>query len=123
MSEDEVLAQLRDIHLPADPGAAAPIEFAAWPFIAMAVVVGAILVTRLWTRDRWRRSAITDFSRIVRVEDQAAQWSMLLAFAGGLSNRAGRPLTLPSLAYRHPGSITDAERAELISHLGAELRR
>ncbi len=123
MSEDDVLAQLRDIHLPAELSAAAPIELAAWPLIALAVVVGAILVTRIWNRNRWRRSARTDLSRIVRVEDQAAQWSMLLAFAGGLSDRAGRPVTLPNLAYRHPESITDAERAELISYLSAELRR
>lgn len=123
MSEDDVLAQLRDIHLPGELGAAAPVEFAAWPLIALAVVVVAILAMRLWSRGRWRRNARADLSRIVRVEDQAAQWSLLLAFAGGLSDRAGRPLTLPSLAYRRPGSITDAERAALISHLGAELGR
>ena len=123
MSEDDVLAQLRDIHLPGELGAAAPIELAAWPLIALAVVVGAILATRLWSRNRWRRSARADFSRIVRVEDRAAQWSQLLAFAGGLSDRAGRPLTLPSLAYRRPDSITDAERAALVAHLGAELGR
>ena len=123
MKEDDVLAQLRDIHLPADLGAAAPFEFAAWPFIALAVVIAAILVTRYWNRNRWRRGAATDLSRIVRVEDQAAQWSLLLAFAGGLSARAGRPINLPNLAYRRPESISDAERADLIATLSAELRR
>lgn len=123
MREDDVLAQLRDIHVPAELGAAASIGFAAWPFIALAVLVGAILVTRFWNRNHWRRSAKTDLSRIVRIEDQAAQWSMLLAFGGGLPDRAGRPITLPDLAYRRPESITDAERAAFIAYLGAELRR
>ena len=123
MSEDDVLAQMRDIHLPADLAAAAPVEFAAWPFITLAVFLGAILVARYWHKNRWRRWAKTDLSRIVQVKDHSAQWSMLLDFAGGLSDRAGRTVVLPNLAFRHPDTISDAERAELISHLSAELRR
>ena len=123
MNEDDVLAQLRDIHVPADVGTAAPVDFAPWPFIVLAVVIGVILAIRYWTRNRWRRGAKTDLARIISVEDPSAQWSMLLAFAGGLSSRAGREITLPNLAYRHPASITDADRAELISHLRVELGR
>ncbi len=123
MNEEDVLAQLRDIHLPAELAASTSIEFAAWPFIALGIVVGVVLVTRHWNRNRWRRLSSADLSRIVRVEDHAAQWSMLLRFAGGLPDRAGRPLTLPNVAYRRPESISDAEKAELIDTLSAELRR
>lgn len=123
MNEDDVLTQLRDIHVPADVGTVAPAEFAAWPFIVLAVVIGVILAIRFWTQNRWRRSARTDLARIVGIEDPSTQWSMLLTFASGLSGRAGREITLPHLAYRHPTSITDADRAEFISHLSAELGR
>ena len=123
MNEDEVLAQLRDIHLPAELAAAAPIEFAAWPIVVMAGIAAAILLARYWRQNRWRRHANADLSRIERVDDAAAQWSMLLSFAGGLAECAGHAVTLPSLAYRQPATITDAERAELIAHLSAELRR
>ena len=44
MNEQEVLAQLRDIHVPIALGDAAPVEFAVWPFIAPAVVVMVLLV-------------------------------------------------------------------------------
>ena len=123
VNEDEVLAQLRDIHLPVELAAAAPIEFAAWPIIAVTGIAAAILLARYWRRNRWRRHASADLSRIELVEDAAAQWSMLLGFAGGLADRAGRAVTLPALAYRHQATISDAERAEFISHLSAEVRR
>lgn len=123
MSEDNVLAQLRDIHLPAGLGAIEPTAFAAWPFIALAVVLGVILVVRFWRHNRWRRSAKADFARIVEIEDHAAQWSMLLAFAAGLPDRARRPITLPNLAYRLPESVSETEKAEFITYLNAELGR
>ncbi len=122
MSEEEVLAQLRDIHVPANLEAA-PIVLAAWPFIVLAIIVGVVLLARWWKRNRWRRIATGDLARIAGAKDPATQWSLLLAFAGTLSQRAGRSVNLPALAYRRPASITDAERAEFISFLSGELRR
>lgn len=123
MNEDTVLAQLRDIHLPEDFGAAAPIAFAPWPFMVFAVVMGAILMVRIWRANRWRRRAKAEFARIVQVRDHLAQWSLLLGFAASLSDRAQRPVTLPHLAYRHPDSVSESEKAEFIDFLSAELGR
>ena len=123
MTEDEALAQLRDIHLPAEIGAAASIQLAAWPFVTLVVVVGAILAIRFWNRYRWRRRAHADLARIVQIEDRAAAWPMLLAFAKSLPARTGRKITLPDLAYRRPDTITDGERAAFIDFVSAELRR
>ena len=123
MNEDEVLAQLRDIHLPGELAAAASIEFAAWPIIAVAGIAAAILLARYWRRNRWRRHASADLSRIEQIEDAAAQWSMLLGFASALADRAGPAVILPALAYRQPATISDAERAEFISYLSTEVRR
>ena len=123
MNEDTVLAQLRDIHLPADFGAAAPIAFAPWPIMMLAVVIGAILAVRIWRANRWRRGAKTEFARIVQVKDHSEQWSMLLAFAASLSDRAQRPVSLPQLAYRHPDTVSETEKAEFIDFLSVELGR
>lgn len=123
MKEDQVLTQLRDIHVPADLGAAVPIAFAPWPFVILAIILGAALMVRVWTRVRRRQQAGADLARIVGVEDPAEQWGRLLAFAGGLAERMGRRVTLPDLAYRRPETITDADRAAFIEHLHAELRR
>ena len=123
MSENDVLAQLRDIHLPADLGAAMPIAFAAWPFIVLAIVISVVLAVRYWRQNRWRQSAKTEFARIIQVKDNPAQWSMLLAFAASLSDRARRPVALPNLAYRHPETVSDAEKAEFITYLSTELGR
>lgn len=123
MTEDDVLAQLRDIHLPAELGAAAAAEFALWPFVVLAFAVVAILLVRLWNRNRWRRGARSDLANILSVEDRATQWARLLTFAGGLSSRSGRSVTLPETAFVRPDSITDDQRSEFISFLSTELRQ
>lgn len=123
MTEDEALAQLRDIHLPADLSTAAALEFATWPFVALAIAAGLITALRLWNRYRWRRRLQTDLLHIEQTEDASAQWSKLLAFAKGLPARTGRRISLPSLAYRRPQSITSSERAAFIDFVRAELRR
>lgn len=123
MNEDDVLAQLRDIHLPAELNAATTLEFAAWPFVALALVVSCVLAARLWNRNRWRRSARADLAHILSIEDQATQWAMLLAFACGLVGRSGRPVTLPKAAFLRPETITDDQRSEFVAFLSAELRR
>lgn len=123
MSEDDVLAQMRDIHMPAELAAAPPVEFASWPFVALAVVIAAILIVRLWRQRQWRRAARSELARIVAVKDSAAQWSMLLRFAASLSERARRTVALPALIYRRPETISDAERGELVAALRTELGR
>lgn len=123
MNEDTVLTQLRDIHLPADLGAAAPAAMAVWPLLVLGGIASVILAVHVWRARRWRQSAKAELAGIVQLEDRAAQWSMLLTFAAGLSKRARRPLTLPPFAYRHPDTVSDTERAELIAFLGTELGR
>lgn len=123
MKDDDVLEQLRDIHVAAELSPELTPEFAVWPFIVLALVVLAIGLARLWNRNRWRRHARADLAHLLATEDQAMQWSGLLAFACGLSSRSGRSVTLPETAFVPPETITDQQRSEFISFLGAELRR
>lgn len=123
MNEQEVLAQLRDIHVPIALSDAAPVELAVWPFIVLAVIAAALLAIRFWRRNQWRQGARAEFARIIEIEDRAAQWPLLTAFAASLASRAQRSVTLPNLAYRHPDTISDTERAAFVDHVRAELRR
>ncbi len=123
MNEEELLSQLRDIHVPVALSEAAPVAFAAWPFIVLAVVIAMVLAVRFWRHNQWRQGAKAEFAHILQVEDRAAQWPMLINFAASLSRRAGRVITLPELAYRNPDTISEDERTAFIDTLGAELGR
>ena len=121
MSEEEALAQLRDIHLPADLAIATSMQFAVWPFIVLALIVGSIIAIRFWSRSRWRRRAHVELSRIVGTEDPAQQWSLLLAFAKNLPARTGRKVALPDVAFRRQETITETERTAFVDFVRAEL--
>jgi hypothetical protein len=123
VTEDDALAQLRDIHLPAELSAAASIQFAIWPFIGLAIFIGTVLVIRLWSGQHWRRRAQAELSRIAEAEDPAQQWSQLLDFAKSLPERTGRKVTLPGLAYRRPETIDEGDRAAFIDFVRTELSR
>jgi ABC-type uncharacterized transport system YnjBCD permease subunit len=123
VNEEEVLTQLRDIHLPAQLEQAVTSGFAGWPFAVLALLVCLILVLRLRNRGRWRRRARTDLSRILSVDDQATQWTLLLEFATGLSARSGRPVTLPHTAFMRPDDLSEQQRSEFIGFLHTEIGR
>lgn len=123
MREDEILSRLRDIHLPEDVGADIHAMLAWWPFAVLAGLVALIVGLRLIARNRWRRAARSELAAIMAVQDPGRQWAMLLGFASSLSQRAGRALTLPEVAFRRPENVGEAERAEFVSYLRTELAR
>lgn len=123
MKEDDLLLQLRDIHLPPELQAAPATDLALWPFVVFALLTATILAARHFNRNRWRRRAKADLSQILTTSDPTAQWTMLLAFASQLSSLSGRSITLPNAAFLRPESVTDVDRSEFISLLNAELRR
>lgn len=123
MTEEEILAQLRDIHFPEELAGEAALVFAIWPFLVLGGLVALLLVLRLIGRNRWRRAARGELDQIVAVADPDRQWSLLLAFASSLNERAGRPLTLPKTAYLRPDRIGEAERAAFVAFLRSELAR
>lgn len=122
MNEDDVLTQLRDIHLIGELDTGGTSQFAAWPFVVFAVVVGALMAARLWRRHRWRRSARADLSQIVSIEDDSARWAKLLTFACGLSARSGRAVNLPETAFLPLEIITEEQQSDFVAFLHAQLR-
>lgn len=123
MREDEILSRLRDIHLPDELGTDVHAVLAWWPFAVLAGLIVLIIILRLVARNRWRRAARGELAAIMEVDDPGRQWAMLLGFASSFSERAGRALTLPEVAFRRPENVGEAERAEFASYLKAELAR
>lgn len=123
MNEDEVLTQLRDIHLPGELEQTVNSGFAVWPFVVLALFVLMILVVRFWKRNHWRRHARMELSRILSINDPAAQWSLLLEFASALSTRSGRSVNLPQIAFMRPENLSEQQRSEFVGFLNAEIRR
>ena len=123
MNNDEVLSQLRDIHLPevADTGAGA--GFAIWPFIVFGTIVCVILAIRIWNRNAWRRQARNELAAILSVDDPETRWARLLRFASELPERAGRRISLPRITFQRPEALDEGARSELVDFLNAELRR
>ncbi len=123
MTQEELLAQLRDIHLPADTTAATPLGFALWPIIALAFVLGGVWVVRYWRRTAWRRQARVSLKAIEAERDLERRWSSLLTLAAQIARLSGRPEIVPTSAYQNPQAVTDEDVTALGAHLRQEIAR
>ena len=123
MNEEQVLEQLRDIHVPAALERTVNTDFALWPFAVLALIVSLILLTRLWNGGRWRRHAKAELCQILSNDNQETQWSQLLKFATDLSARSGRPLTLPEAAFMPPDTLSEQQKTDFVKFLNAQLER
>ncbi len=56
MSPDEILADLRDIHLPAAEAETIATGFNFWPLLIVCMCLGIVLLVRLWRRGAERRA-------------------------------------------------------------------
>ncbi|NKC13945.1 MAG: hypothetical protein GKR94_17685 [Gammaproteobacteria bacterium] len=124
MKEDEILARLRDIHIPGEIGAASSaFDFALWPIVAFALFVLAIIAARVWRARRWRALARADLAHILTETDASEQWARLLTFAQGLSARSNQAVALPAVAFHRPEHITTEQRSQFVAFLREQLRR
>ena len=61
MTEQELLAQLRDVHVPQAPGWWPPaIGWWLVGFLLLALILGALLWLRRWRVEAWRRAALRE---------------------------------------------------------------
>ena len=123
MTQEELLAQLRDIHLPAEITTTPALGFALWPIIASALALGCILAVRYWRHTSWRRQARTVLRTIEADRDLTRRWSSLLMLAVQIGRTSGRPDIVPQSAYKNPRTVTDEDAAALCAHLRREIAR
>ena len=66
MTEQELLAQLRDVHVPQAPGLWPPaIGWWLVGFLLLALLLGALLWLRRWRVEAWRRAALREYQRLM----------------------------------------------------------
>lgn len=119
-SEEELLAELRDVYLPAEPGWWPPAP--GW-WIATLVLLVAIGSFALWLRRRlnhrrlhnWKKSALEEHSRLKNLADtQAAPSIQIIAQASILMRR----VSLSQLPRQQIASITDHQWLATLDLLG-----
>ena len=122
MTVDEVIAQLRDIHLPPDSNAGFVFEFAIWPLAVFVALCFAVFVLVVWRRNQWRREARAELRRIQANSNSIYLWPALLSLALESSRLSGHRYPLPELAFQAPGTVTDEDVAALIEHVKKSIR-
>lgn len=111
MSEQELLAQLRDVRLPAEPGWWPPAI--GWWLLAgllVAVIVAVALWWRRWRAEGWRRAALQEHHRLQTAEvsaDTVRSLSVLM-----------RRVALHVEPRRHVASATDQQWLDTLDRIG-----
>lgn len=123
MTLEELLAQLRDIHLPLDAQAGSQTGFAVWPIAVFVVIWLGVLALGYWRRNAWRRRARAELRNIAKEHDLAQRWSRLLSLAESMARIPQKKATLPDAAYRRADLITEQDAAAMSSYLSVEARR
>jgi hypothetical protein len=123
MTRDEIIAQLRDVHLP--PGADSEFGFAIawWPLAAYTLICAVIFVVALWRRGAWRREARSRLREIEALGDTGRRWRRLLDLALAVTRARGYRDSLPEAAYRAPKTVADEDVAILSEHVRRTSRR
>ena len=74
MTPEDILQELRDIHLPVDAAWQAPSALSVWPFLVFLGIVFLVFLAGFWRRTLWRREAARRLSQIDRIDDQIVRW-------------------------------------------------
>ena len=117
MTPQEILQELRDIHLPDPPTATAAGGLAWEPFALLAAIVAAAALAAWLRRSRWRRDARRELRASARIRPAAAQWPLLLDLLRRSAPFAGAPPP-PDCVFLPPDRISEAEVRELRTHIG-----
>ncbi|MFO7854989.1 MAG: DUF4381 family protein [Paracoccaceae bacterium] len=120
MSPEEILAELRDLHLPPAPEAGV-VGFAWEPLIGVSALALLAIAARLWRRGAWRRAARARLAAAAGEPNRLRRLAETTRLLGDLG-RIGRVGRAPDCAHLPPERIGPAEEARLRAHLAAALR-
>ena len=122
MTVDEVIVQLRDIHLPPEANEGLGLEFAIWPLAVFGTICFAVFVVLAWRRNQWRREARVELRRIQSNSNSLYLWPALLSLALESSRLSGHRHPLPELAFQAPDTVTDEDVSALVAHVKKAIR-
>ena len=122
MTVDEVIAQLRDIHLPPEADEGLGFTFSIWPLAVFATVCFAVFLVVAWRRSQWRRDVRVELRRIQADSNPLHRWPALLALALEISRLRAYRHPLPEVAFRAPDTVTAEDVAALAAHVKGAIR-
>ena len=117
MTVDELIIQLRDIHLPPDANRALDLGFAIWPLVVFGTISFTVFVLIVWRRNRWRREKRAELRRIQASAPSSSLWPALLSLALETSRLSGHRYPLPESAFQAPDTVTQEDVASLVAHV------
>ena len=122
MTVDEVIAQLRDIHLPPEAHEGLGFTFAIWPLAVFGTICFAVFVLVVWRRAQWRRDTRAELRRIQANSNSLYLWPALLSLALESSRLSGHRYPLPESAFQAPDTVTDEDVVALVAHVKKAIR-
>ena len=122
MTVDEVIAQLRDIHLPPEADEGLGFTFSIWPLAVFATVCFAVFLVAAWRRSQWRREARAELRRIQADSNPLHRWPALLSLASEISRLRAYRHPLPEAAFRSPDAVPAEDVAVLAAHVKRAIR-
>lgn len=122
MTPEELLKDLRDIHLPAPPHEVARFDIAVEPFVVVGILVLIAAVIAYRRRRLWRAQARAYLEEVEREPESEKRWSHLVRLAAAASrrSRAGSP---PDCVYLPIERVGPDEVAEVQQFVRAALRQ
>lgn len=122
MTPEELLQDLRDIHLPAPPQDVARFDIAFEPFVVVALLVLIAAIIAYHRRYRWRAQARARLHEIEREPATAQNWLRLVELTAAASRRSrtGPP---PDCVYLPVERVGPDDVAELGQFVRTALRQ
>lgn len=123
MTREELIVQLRGVHLPPAAADSAEIVIAQWPLWTLAAIALLFGTIRWWRQNTWRREARAALARIEAITDKSARWRRLLGLAIQIAQVRGTEYPLPPFAYRAPETVDGKDTDALARHIRGGLSR
>lgn len=115
---EEMLQELRDIHLPELPPSGAAEGMWLWPFLVLAGVVLIVTALAYMRRTRWRREARAALARIDPASTDA--WPQLTALLRRVGLRTD--IDPPGSVFAPPEQIGPDDARSLHDHIARAIR-
>ncbi len=112
----EILTELRDIHLPVVAEAEAPLTLDPRPFVVLAIVIAVVVLIRYLRATHWRRQARRRLQEIAAIQDPAQAQTALTSLLNAIPERA-RLSTLPDSVFRIDAKAKPQDVAALRTHV------
>ena len=117
MTVDELIIQLRDIHLPPSANEGIGLGLAIWPLAVFGTISFSAFALMRWRRNRWRREKRAELRQIQANAASSSLWPALLSLALETSHLSGHRYPLPKTAFQSPDTVTQEDVDSLVAHV------